>query len=149
LTGLNTTFTCTSDLQDKTSLQQTKARLVDAEKKLKNMEWDQEILEQKFGQVRQTQAAVLAIFDHRILHEETVFRSPSSSTIKKETEEVTGAHNSALNWALRAARSESTEKKICVNPWYSPHSSGPAVAFPSQVEIGRHQSSCYLLRAVL
>ncbi|GAQ80611.1 myosin heavy chain-related protein [Klebsormidium nitens] len=37
--------------KDKTSLQQAKARLVDTEKKLKNLEWEQEILEQKFGQV--------------------------------------------------------------------------------------------------
>lgn len=80
--GLNIAVVSTSDLQDKTSLQQTKARLVDAEKKLKNMEWDQEILEQKFGQVRETRAAVLTIFTMDTAREECLSKRPVINDLK-------------------------------------------------------------------
>ncbi|KAK3248040.1 Dynein regulatory complex subunit 4 [Cymbomonas tetramitiformis] len=38
--------------KDKLSLAQTKARLLDAEKQLKNLDWEHEVLEQRFSQVQ-------------------------------------------------------------------------------------------------
>jgi hypothetical protein len=106
LKGLNVYVTSASNLQDKTSLQQTKARLVDTEKKLKNMEWDQEILEQKFGQVRQTRAAVLAIFIMGFRTRRLSFDAPRHyQRSKKRRGGSQSRPQLGLNWALRAARS--------------------------------------------
>ena len=38
--------------KDKQSLQQTKARLVNAEKQVKNLEWENEVLQQRFLKVQ-------------------------------------------------------------------------------------------------
>ena len=52
--------------KDKLSLQQTKARLFEAEKQLKNIEWENEVLQQRFEQVQRERDELYAQFEASI-----------------------------------------------------------------------------------
>mmetsp|Transcript_4441 Transcript_4441/g.15516 ORF Transcript_4441/g.15516 Transcript_4441/m.15516 type:complete len:474 (+) Transcript_4441:234-1655(+) len=52
--------------KDKVSLSQTKARLRDAERQLKNLEWEHEVFEQKFAQVQGERDELYAKFESSV-----------------------------------------------------------------------------------
>lgn len=52
--------------KDKLSLQQTKARLVNAEKQIKNLEWENEVLQQRFGKVQSERDELYSKFESSI-----------------------------------------------------------------------------------